>query len=212
MYIETLSFDKIQCSVSCDGERGPQGIQGPPGIQGPKGTTGSKGPRGSPGPVGEKTRCSLRTPKWENRDLLTAENFSYRMTTLSSRKKLLLVKSVTNIHGATRVCETICGQVFLPKSSEENQQAAKFINTNHVSSVWLRATDRDREGIWRDLQFWTLLKFKKWRRKEPNNSGNYGEYYVVMDVNGNWSDFYHGETISSMYYKPMILCELPDAI
>lgn len=204
-YIETLSFDKIQCSVSFDGERGP------PGIQGSTGATGPEGPRGSPGPVGEQSRCSLRAPKWENLDLLAAENFAYKRITLTSRKKLLLVQSITNIYGATRVCESICGQVFLPKSIDENQQAAEFIATHKGGKVWLRATDRDQEGIWRDIKFWTLVKFKKWRSKEPNNHGS-GEHYVVMDQNGNWIDYYHGQKIPDMYYKPKILCELPDAI
>ena len=205
-YLETLSFDKIQCSVSCNGDRGP------PGIQGPSGAAGPQGPRGFPGAVGGQSRCSLRSPKWKNLDLLMAENYSYKTTTLTSGKNLLLVKSSTDIFGATRVCGTICGQVFLPKSIEENQQAAKFISSQKARKVWLRATDRDQDGVWRDLQFWTILEFKKWRKNEPNNHGDgfHEEYYVILDHNGNWIDFYRG--VKDLYYRPLILCELPDAI
>ena len=224
MNLETLSFDKSQCTVLCDGERGIQGSTGPMGPPGPVGQIGPEGPigpmgdKGSQGPagkigprgpVGENSRCSLRAPKWKNLDLLDEEKFPYETTTLKTRKKILLVKSVTNIYGAIRVCETLCGQVFLPKSSEENHQAAQFIAKYRAKYVWLRATDRYQEGIWRDLKFWNFVGYKKWRKFEPNNY-EAGEHYGIMGEHGFWNDFFHGET--TMYYKPMILCELPDAI
>ena len=213
----------MQCSVTCDGEQGPQGIQGSPGASGPegpigpqgpvgemgpiglRGSTGPRGEKGPPGPIGENTRCSLRTPKWKNLDMLDAEKFSYATTTL----KVLLVKTVSNIYGAIRVCDTVCGQVFLPQSSEENHQAAQFITKQRARYVWLRATDRYQEGIWRDLKFWSFVGYKKWRKAEPNNYKE-GEHYGILGQHGFWNDFFHGET--NMYYKPMILCELPDAI
>ena len=52
MNLETLSFDKSQCTVLCDGEQGIQGSTGPMGPPGPVGQIGPEGPIGPMGRVG----------------------------------------------------------------------------------------------------------------------------------------------------------------
>jgi len=198
---DTLALDKNQCAVTCDGERGPQGEIGPPGIQGLTGPVGRQGPTGP--------RCHFKTPKWINLDLLETENFHYVKTTLESGKQLLFVKHDTNVWGAMRVCEAVCGRLFLPISSEENEQAASFIQTQHVHYVWLRASDKDQEGMWRDLENEMVeVKYTNWGKNEPNDSNS--EEFAILGASGHWNDFFHGET--KLYFKVKILCELFSAL
>ena len=150
-FSEKLSLDKDQCAVTCDGERGPIGPKGEPGIQGIQGTQGIQGEVGAPGAPGQGgagSYCSLKSAdaRWENLNFLDKENLTYKKKTLKTGKKVLLIKHATDIYRAKRVCQAICGRVFLPVSSEENQQAAEFI-TSHVYQVWIRASDSHTEGF-----------------------------------------------------------------
>ena len=69
------------------------------------------------------------------------------------------------------------------------------------SSFWLRITDEEREGIWRDPDNNEALVFTNWdeesRSKYPDVSDN-----VLLDYGANWFD-----TVGS-FTVPYVLCEL----
>ena len=137
-------------------------------------------------------------------DFLKNENFRYNTTTLTTNKRLLLLHyHIADIYAAKRICESVCGRVFLPVSSEENQQGAEFLSTNGLDFAWIRASDSYQEGIWKDLETLEDMKFTNWGSGEPNDYGS-GEDYAILNNNGYWNDIYHH------YYEYYILCELPN--
>ena len=143
----------------------------------------------------------MKSPRWENLNFLDKENLPYEKTTLKTGKEVFLIKHAADIYQAKRVCQTICGRVFLPVSSEENQQAAEFI-TSHVDEVWIRASDSITEGVWKDFETFEDLKFTNWNDGEPNDDYR-GEDYAILEKNGFWNDYPH-----SAWGNTRILCEL----
>lgn len=205
----TLSLDNDQCLVICDGERGPQGEPGKDGATGQPGEAGPPGIPGLPGiPGHDSQRCSLKEPRW-NLNYLMDENLQYGTTSLTSDKKLLLVKISRDIYTAIRVCEIVCGKVFLPASIEENQQAASFLATHSIFRAWIRASDRNEEGVWKDFETLEDIKIANWFSGEPNDNDDPhgGEDYAVLIKNGDWNDLYYGG-----YGATHILCELPSPL
>ena len=147
-----------------------------------------------------------------NLDFLKNENFRYKTTTLTTNKRLLLLHyHKADIYAAKRICESVCGKVFLPVSSEENQQAAEFLSTNGFDSVWIRASDSYQEGIWKDLETLEDMKFTNWGSGEPNDYGS-GEDYAILINNGYWIDISYDGYYEIYYrgYNARILCELPN--
>ena len=214
---EKLSLDKDQCAVTCDGERGPIGPKGEPGPQGIQGETGAPGAPGLGGVAYDpyemydrvSSHCSMKSvnDRWENLFFLEEEDLPYTTKLLGTGKDILLIRdyNAVDIYEAKRICQAICGRVFLPVSSEENQQAAEFI-TSHVDEVWIRASDSITEGVWKDFETLEDLKFAKWNDGEPNDTDpdHGGEDYAVIINTGFWNDHYHGS-----YGHTSILCELP---
>ena len=149
------------------------------------------------------SRCSLRSPRWENLDLLEDENFPYTTKLLSSGKKVLLTDSIVSFHDAMRVCQAVCGRIFLPKSKEENQEATEFIKNNGAEFVWLRTSDKYQEGVWTDLETLANLPVTFWGEDQPKQKE---QDYAILARNGWWA----GWTGNADYI--MILCELPPKI
>ena len=53
--------------------------------------------------------------------------------------------------------------------------------------AWIGANDRRREGRW----IWSdgcPLSYRRWNRKEPNNSGNEDCGHLITNRNGLWND------------------------
>ena len=210
---DTLSLDKDQCAVTCDGERGPIGPKGEPGPQGIQGETGAPGAPGLGGVAYDpyevydrvSSHCSMKSvnDRWENLFFLEEEDLPYTTKLLGTGKDILLIRdyNAVDIYEAKRICQAICGRVFLPVSSEENQQAAEFI-ASYSSDVFLRISDTYTEGVWKDFETFEDLKFTNWDNGEPNDYGN-GEDYATLIRNGRWNDCpYNGLSFTG------ILCEL----
>ena len=198
------------------GERGLPGMQGQVGVQGQVGPPGAVGPAGPRGEVVKPSRCALKTDlaDWENLSHLDEENLPYEKTTLKSGKQILLVKHAADIYQAKRICSALCGRIFRPSTSEENQQAAIFIKS--VGRIWLRASDALQEGHWKDLETFEALKFTNWNSGEPNNkdSTHGGEHYAILRDDGTWNDVFYGGHNgwwggNYELTTTKILCELP---
>ena len=152
----------------------------------------------------------MKEPRW-NLGYLKDENFQYATISLTTDtgKKLLLVKSIADIYAARRVCANVCGKVFLPISSEENQQATEFLIAHSIQFVWIRASDSITEGVWKDFETLEDLNFTNWNSGEPNDlDGTHGgEDYAILVNNGYWYDYYFGG-----WNRTRILCELPSPL
>ena len=125
-------------------------------------------------------------------DFLNSENFQYETTTITTDKKLLLLKSVADIYAGKRICDSVCGRVFLPISSEENQQAVEILSTHGISQAWLRVSDIYEEGVWKDFETLEDMKFTNWGPGEPDDQANqiidaHSEDYAVLLDNGYWN-------------------------
>ena len=198
-----------------------RGPQGEPGKDGAPGKPGEPGPPGVPGNVSQQ--CSLKEPQW-NFYYLMNQNLPYRRTILTTNKKLLLVKSLVDIYAAKRVCDGVCGRVFLPVSSEENQQVARFLSTHDVSHAWLRASDSYEEGVWKDFETLEDMKFTNWGSGQPDDyvseeirnidDSLTGENYAVLFNDGYWNDVSNRITWRNYvnYDGAWILCELPNPL
>ena len=128
---------------------------------------------------------------------------------MTSNKKLLLLHyHLADIYAAKRICESVCGKIFLPVSSEENQQGAEFLSTNGIFAAWIRASDSYQEGIWKDFETLEDMKFTNWGSNEPNDAdeSHGGEDYAILINSGYWNDIYYGG------WNTRILCELPNPI
>lgn len=232
------------------GYDGLPGLSGPPGLPGPPGPPGPPGLRIHPDSWTTRTSqwCSFKEPRW-NLNYLKNQKLEYKRTTLTTNirsivsesesyshenielkmmelkittvKMLLLVKINVGIYAAKRVCESVCGNVFLPESSEENQQAAKFLSKHDISRAWLRASDRYQEGVWKDFETLEDMKFTNWDSDEPNNyvqeymraidACHGGEDYAILFNSGYWHDVCSGQIYWNGTYHngAWILCELP---
>lgn len=175
---------------------------------------GEQGPQGLPGPPGDSTlrldpetlpQCSLKKPHW-NINYLKKQNLQYETTTLTTDKKVLLVKSYADIYTAKRVCDGVCGTVFLPESFAENQEAAEFLLMQAYRYAWIRASDRNEEGVWKDFETLEDLEFTNWRSGQPDDYDEREDYALLDKGDGDWADVRYGRGGVS------ILCELPRAL
>ena len=91
--------------------------------------------------------CIPWRPEWKN--LNANAVFKPRMRTFSTGKRILYIRQKKNFTEAKRICNSICGKIFLPISSQENQEAVNLLNeiqseirNRKYKMIWLRATDR----------------------------------------------------------------------
>ena len=161
-----------------------------------------------------QSHCSLRATNWKNLNHLDQENFLYERTTLTSHKKLLLIKTIADVYGAKKICESVCGRLFLPVSNDENQEATDFLAAHDIKYAWLGASDSNQEGKWRQHETMKNLKFANWGSGEPNNANNpqcqqCGEDYAVLKVeDGKWNDYFYGDWDDTV----RVICELEHSV
>ena len=149
----------------------------------------------------------MKEPKW-NLEFLKNENFQYTTNT-NTNKKLLLINYKADIYAAKRICENVCGKVFLPETLQENEQAARTLGTQRMYCAWIRASDSYEEGVWKDFETLEDLKFTNWGPGEPNDADDShgGEDYAILLNHGHWNDYYYGG-----WNSVGVLCELPSRL
>ena len=91
--------------------------------------------------------CTPWRPEWKNLD--TNAVFNPILRIFSTKKRILYIRQKKNFTEAKRICHSICGKIFLPISSQENQEAVNLLNeiqskiqNRKHNMIWLRATDR----------------------------------------------------------------------
>ena len=90
------------------------------------------------------TTCTPQKSEWNNLEFIIP--LVSTMKTLSTGKKVLFIRPKKNYYEAKRICESICGKIFLPKSSQENHEVVSLLNNEAFEGkywmAWLRASDR----------------------------------------------------------------------
>ena len=204
------------------GERGDTGTVGPRGTVGPKGDPGStgfpgvKGESGSKGDPGQKGDCAtsdndeIKEEKSEpasKRDWCNLSNAGeiIKKTVLSTSKNVIMLKpdSKKNFHEAESLCKSICGKIYFPSTLVENNEVAEIAHKGGSTGadIWLRITDEETEGIWKDVENRENLSFKNWAKDQPNNSGGDQHHASFTGEKGRWGD------LPASYRRTHVICE-----
>ena len=188
------------------GEKGVPGTSGLTGPTGPPGKAGKTGLTGFPGIKGQKgeagnTRgwCNLSNPGTKIGKII-AFNF------LSTSKNVIMLKpdAKKNFNEAEKLCESICGSIYFPSSLAENDevfQIARTAKTDH-EDIWLRLSDEEVEGVWKDHENRVDLTFSNWEKNQPNNYGGIQHRALFVKNVGEWNDMKASFTVAH------VICEI----
>lgn len=141
----------------------------------------------------------MEEPEWCNLD----SHNVIEKTVLSTKKKIILLKSWKTWSDAKILCESICGAMYFPSTLIENNEVYTIMKKNNFGWIWIRISDEEKEGSWKDPDGKEVLTFTNWESDQPNNlHGNqhWGEMNVSRD--GKWNDD------SSSGMTSSIICEL----
>ena len=127
---------------------------------------------------------------------------------LSTKKNLILLKTHqrNSFDQAKGICELISGFMYFPSSLAEIKTVAKIMKNHQKADnywIWIRLSDQETEGIWKDPDNKEILTFTNWSSGEPNNRGGRQHWgFMWSNWGGRWGDLSDGD---STYH---IACEL----
>ena len=183
------------------GERGDTGTVGPTGEPGSTGFPGVKGESGSKGDPGQKGDCAtsdkIKEGKSEppnKRDWCNLQSAGEILakTVLSTSKKVILLKpdGQKNFIEAEKLCKSICGSIYFPSSLAENNEVYEIARQQKPDNedIWLRLSDGETEGIWKDPENRETLTFTNWVHGQPNNYDGAQDHVLFFRTLGQWND------------------------
>ena len=195
------------------GERGFPGTVGQQGFPGIKGESGSKGEPGQTRDCGtsdndeiqERQNGPVNNRGWCNLPGIIGVMKIITKTVLSTSKNIIMLKpdSKKSFDQAEKLCKIICGRVYFPSSLAENNEVFDIARKSgsEYQDIWLRLTDEEYEGIWKDPENRDYLTFNKWEKGQPNNV-NSEQHHVVFEGNsGAWGD------VPASYAFAHVICE-----
>ena len=126
-------------------------------------------------------------------------------TVLSTLKEIVLLKlsEKKSFYHVKSIYESICGNLYFPSTLMENNVVRYIAKENGApdNDVWLRLSDHEEEGVWKDPDNKETLTFTNFADPQPNNS-NGNEHFGIFWYDGKWND--ENESHGVQY----ILCEL----
>ena len=199
------------------GERGDTGIVGQPGEPGSNGFPGVKDESGSKGDTGKKGDCTtssndeIKVRKTVNdQDWCNLHGVIIKIlmkTILSTSKNTIMLKpdSAKSFDEAKSLCKSICGRIYFPSSLAENNEVFKIARKTESKSedIWLRLSDKESEGIWKDPENRDTLTFMNWEKGQPNNYENNQHHAWFSGNSGEWNDISTDKNTT-----PHVICEL----
>lgn len=188
------------------GEKGDPGIgaQGPPGKMGPAGLIGSKGEKGNAGPPGGDVQSTLTAQhsdvKYLTERLTVVEKVLGFQTFKKFGKKYFVSDGlVANFEKAQSLCSDTGAKIALPRNEDENKVLVSMNDTLKSTFIYIGATDREKEGLFVDIDNQPLT-FTKWKKNEPNDyNGN--EDCTIAEKSGVWNDI-------RCTFEANVVCEL----
>ena len=181
------------------GKDGSPGIDGSPGVKGERGDDGVDGTAGVKGEKGEPG--SIPPPNWCNLGSLNVITESL----LSTNKNIILLKpndGKKTFKEAKKICQRICGAMYFPSTLSENNEVLAILQKNVPDKlIWIRISDEEQEGTWKDPDNKEVLTFTNWYSDQPDNRDG-SQSWGYMRTDGKWGD--NGDDGNYSY----IVCEL----
>ena len=200
-------------SQGVSGPKGDHGVPGPVGFPGEKGSRGESGLTGEPGrksdcltsdndEINERTRKSANNRGWCNLPGVIGEIIT--KTVLSTSKNIIMLKQGDRktFHKAESLCKSICGSIYFPSSLAENNEVIDIARKGGSGDIWIRLTDEEAEGIWKDPENRDYLTFNNWEEGQPNNYDNEQHHAAFTGDLGKWND---SPAASAMIH---VICEI----
>ena len=167
------------------GKDGSPGIDGSPGVKGERGDDGVDGTAGVKGEKGEPG--SIPSPKWCN---LGSKNVITE-SLLSTNKNIILLKpndGKKTFKEAKKICQRICGAMYFPSTLSENNEVSAIVQKNGNNWIWIRISDKEEEGTWKDPDNKEVLSFTNWNSGQPDNNGGSQSWGYLRSDDGKWGD------------------------
>ena len=124
----------------------------------------------------------------------------------STSKKIIAIRHPStsigqSFHETFFFCKKICGKMVLPASQKESDELST-ISKKYLMHFWIRFSDADKEGQWRDFGNNSVVNFTNWEIKQPASEAHDFAYM----------NHYHDGKLTSSYksnqYISAIVCEL----
>ena len=112
-----------------------------------------------------------------------------------------------NFNEAQKLCKSICGpncgSIYFPSSLAENNEVFGIARTTKMNEedIWLRLSDEQTEGVWKDFESREDLSFKNWDKDQPNNNNRNQHRALFMGRYGKWND------ANASYAVAHVICE-----
>ena len=187
---------KRKCPQTCP--------MGPPGPQGPPGKKSECASSCNDEIKGDKGESAIK-PDWCN---LPDAGEILAKTVVSTSKKIVMLKPVyeKNFNDADRLCKSICGRIYFPSSFAENNEVFEIAKKSAklgTGDIWIRLSDQDTEGIWKDPDNRETLTFDNWDSGQPNDRWSGGQQHVnFKGLSGKWNDYHATHEVRH------VICEL----
>ena len=102
----------------------------------------------------------------------------------------------------------MCGDLYFPSTLNDDMEIESILNDHHyetgnlVGWHWIRISNKEMEGIWKDPDNKENLTFTNWMNGYPRPGTS--RHHAVLTYTGDWFD-----TFSTMDFTDSLLCELP---